>query len=317
MEFLPWTHFRPRQSSRRSLSRCQTQNWEEHSLNSWKSIPCNSLLHQVWCPGKAGKGTPGFLVSTCVYFIPTTWKSGMIYVFDGSGQTPGAWSVFHHPQNEGADADFRAVHPETSEKLGPMKFHSGPTFLPFPDTLPLKGPASLGLGHNNLCYSQESSPCLLPNDKLGWNFPKKNCEILIWLLWHLDGSEERQKGGKTPGYPHKSPSIQRLSQSPGSFPFPGVFRENGIFPTLQQHLRGTLRAPGNSEPFKLGSSRSSRVGGAGAASPGCVTGASPLCQPAEVTNCPSSSCWARAPCSKLFQLLTGFSGRENEPELSH
>lgn len=63
------------------------------------------------------------------------------------------------------------------KKLGLMKSRSDPTFLPFPDTFPLKDPAPLALGCKNLCYSQESSPCLLPNNKPGWNFPKKNCEI--------------------------------------------------------------------------------------------------------------------------------------------
>lgn len=46
-------------------------------------------------------------LAICAYFIQTTLKHRIIYVFNGPEPTLGALRVFHHPKNEIADADIR------------------------------------------------------------------------------------------------------------------------------------------------------------------------------------------------------------------
>lgn len=148
-----------------------------------------------------------------------------------------------------------------------MKFHSGPTFLPFPDTFPLHDPASLGLEHKNLCSSRVSSPCLLPNDQPGWNFPKKNGDSQLISLGSGWEQGER-KVGKPSGAP-TNPLPSKGSANPLKVvPSEVSFGKNGIFlhgsSTSEEppELQGILSVS-NSAPAEV---PSSAFGGAGAAS---------------------------------------------------
>lgn len=53
----------------------------------------------------------GFMSSSqlaaCAYFIQTTLKCRIIYVFNGPELTLGALRVFHHPGNEIANTDIK------------------------------------------------------------------------------------------------------------------------------------------------------------------------------------------------------------------
>ena len=135
-------------------------------------------------------------LAICAYFIQTTLKRRIIYVFNGPEPTLGALRVFHHPKNEIADGDIRTdylsrnlcclftVHLKTLDKFNTTQVLPSSPLLTHPpkpsaqfclsELGPVKKLAVLFLAELFLCFS-----CLLPKDNPGLNFPKTtySCEI--------------------------------------------------------------------------------------------------------------------------------------------
>lgn len=75
-------------------------------------------------------------LAICAYFIQTTLKHRIIYVFNGPEPTLGALRVFHHPKNEIADADIRTICPETSAAFSHCIWKSWINLIPLRSYLP-------------------------------------------------------------------------------------------------------------------------------------------------------------------------------------